>query len=107
MSRPTTAAETIRPCESLTGEIVSETVINAPSLRTRSVSKWTIDSPPNTFSRMSRCSPARCGGSMIPIDRPIASAALYPYNRSAPRFQLVIVPSADLVKIASSDESTT
>ncbi len=40
------------------------------------------------------------------MDRPTASAALYPKMRSAPPFHEVIRPSSVLLTIASSDEST-
>jgi hypothetical protein len=37
---------------------------------------------------------------------PTASAAVYPYSRSAPAFQLVMMPSSDLPMIASADDRT-
>ena len=37
--------------------------------------------------------------------RPTISVAVYPYRRSAPRFQLVMVPSRSLPMMASSEES--
>jgi hypothetical protein len=37
---------------------------------------------------------------------PIISSSEYPYRSSAPLFQLVIVPSKVLLKIASSESST-
>ena len=37
---------------------------------------------------------------------PAASAALYPYSRSAAEFQPVMVPSSDVVMMASLEDST-
>ena len=41
------------------------------------------------------------------IDRPIASAAVYPNMRSAAEFHDVMTPFRSFVTIASSDDSTT
>ena len=76
VSRAMIAADTIRPLASVTGETVSETVIVLPSLRTRSVSKLSIDWPENTV-RSSFChSPVRSSVSVKPLGRPIASSAV-------------------------------
>ena len=40
------------------------------------------------------------------IGLPIVSAAVYPNRRSAPSFQLVMMPLRSLLMMASSDEST-
>ena len=69
------AVETILPFASVTGETVSETGITVPSLRTPSVSKWSIDSPESNVSRIFSCSPARWAGSINPIGWPMASCA--------------------------------
>ena len=45
-------------------------------------------------------------GTRIEIGWPTASSAVYPYMCSAPRFQLMIVPSRVFPMIASSEEST-
>jgi hypothetical protein len=76
MSRAITATDTILSLASRTGEIVSETVIVLPSLRTRSVSSWSTVSPANTRRRISACSPLRSGDSIIETVRPIASSAV-------------------------------
>ena len=67
------AVDTIRPLASVTGETVNETVITLPSLRTPSVSKFSIDSPDSSVCRIFCCSPARCVGSINPIGCPMAS----------------------------------
>ena len=107
MSRAMIAADTIRELASRTGETVIETVTGVPSFRMWVVSTRSIDSPPNARWMISSCCPSRLGGSISATDSPIASSTEYPYSRSAPRFQLVIVPPSSLVRIASSDESTT
>ena len=38
------------------------------------------------------------------IGRPMTSAALYPNRRSAPRFQVLMIPSRSLLTMASSEE---
>src|ERR1700722_2614864 len=48
----------------------------------------------------------RSAGIMSVIFCPTASSAVYPNNRSAPLFQLVMIPSRLLLMMASSDEST-
>ena len=48
-------------------------------------------------------SAVRSGGTSSAIGRPITSSALYPKSRSAPGFQLTMVPSTDLPTMASSE----
>ena len=53
-----------------------------------------------------RLPPLAVGGTIILIDRPIASCAVKPNSRSAAGFHAVMVPSRSLPTIASSDERT-
>src|ERR1017187_9685291 len=55
---------------------------------------------------MALTSPGRSGGARIEMCRPSISPAEYPNIRSAPAFQLMIVPSRALPTIASSEDST-
>ena len=55
---------------------------------------------------MSRSSARSSGGTIRWIDWPIASRAVQPNSRSAPRFHEVITPSSVLLMMASSDEAT-
>jgi len=63
-------------------------------------------SPRTRVARISASSASRCAGRRIVIGRPITSAALYPKMRSAPAFQVMIVPFRSLLTIASSDDAT-
>ena len=56
---------------------------------------------------MSSSSACSSGGISSRMFRPMISSAGYPNMRSALAFQLVIVPSNDLLMIASLDVSTT
>ena len=47
------------------------------------------------------------GGMSIETCLPMTSSAVYPRTRSAPRFQLVMMPSRVFVTMISSDDSTT
>ena len=100
-------APTITPLLFLMGEIVTDTSICLPSLRTRSVSKCSTLSPHAIRARMSDSSFARSLGKSIPMNLPMASADEYPNNFSAPGFQPVMVPPSVLLIMASSDDSIT
>ena len=63
-----------RPAGSLIGETVRETSINVPSLASRTVSTWSIDSPRLRRSMMERTSPGRSGGINTEMGRPMTSS---------------------------------
>ena len=75
MSRAIFDAPTILPSALPIGETVSETSTGVPSLRTRTVSKWSIRSPRRRRSRIVTSSPCRSGGMMMVIDLPTTSSA--------------------------------
>ena len=106
MSRAVSDAPMISPVGPLIGDTLSETSTLRPSLRKRTVSLFSIVSPQPIRRRMSRTSPFRSGGTISSIFLPTASAALYPNKRSAAGFHPVIVPSRDLVMMASIEAST-
>ncbi len=106
MSRAIFEAPMTRPSASLIGDTVSATLIGVPSLRTRTVSKCSIVSPRRRRLKTSSSSPWRSAGTIILMDRPIASGAVKPKSRSAAGFQAVMIPSRSLPTIASSDERT-
>ena len=106
MSRTVFDAPMMVPSGDLIGNMLSETSTLRPSLRTRSVSYCSIVSPQLTRRRMSCTSAVRSGGTMKSMPLPTASAAVYPNSRSAAGFQPVIVPSRDLVMMASLEDST-
>src|SRR6516164_3683044 len=95
----------IFPESSITGDIVSKISTRLPSLRWRTVSKWSTCSPRRIRSRISTSSFRRLGGIRILIDLPTISLARYPNRRSAALLQAVIVPSRSLLMIASSLDS--
>jgi len=94
------------PAKSLIGEIVTDTSISRPSLRTRTVSKCSTRSPRRNRARITGSSLTRSGGIRRTIDWPIISSAVYPKIRCAPLFQLVTTPLRSLLTTASSEEST-
>ena len=96
----------MRPWESRTGETVTDTSINAPSLRRRIVSKLSMISPETTVARMRSSSAWRSSGMMVRIERLIISSSEKPKMRSALLFQLVMVPSRVLLTTPSDDEAT-
>ena len=106
MSRATFDMPMVAPEGALIGEMLSETSTGLPSLRRRVVSLCSMLSPQPIRRRMSCTSGSRPAGTRIAMFLPAASAALYPYRRSAAEFQPVIVPSSDVVMIASLDDST-
>ncbi len=61
--------------------------------------------PSPTRSRISWSSACRSSGTSIDTWRPITSSALYPYIRSAARFQVAIVPERVFDRMASEVES--
>jgi hypothetical protein len=73
MSRAIFEAPTITPLLSLTGEMVAETLIFLPSLRTRTVSRCSTLSPRRIRARMSGSSLTHSGGNSISIGLPTAS----------------------------------
>ena len=95
------------PVRSMIGDMVSATSIRRPSRVKRTVSNGATRSPRARRSSIARSSSSRSSGTMNSIERPIASAAGYPYMVSAAAFQLVIVPSSALLRIASELNSTT
>ena len=97
----------ISPLADRIGETLSETSTMRPSLCRRRVSYCSSLSPAVTRLRISSTSARRSGGTMMSMRFPIASAAVYPNSSSAARFQPVMVPSSDLVMIASLEDSTT
>jgi len=106
MSRATFEAPITRPDESLTGEMVNETSSKLPSLRLRTVWKWSTRSPRRRRSSMSDSSAWRSRGMTRVICCPMASSGVYPNIRSALLFQLVMMPSRFLLIMASSEEAT-
>ena len=57
--------------------------------------------------RSASCSSgSRSSGTSNVMFSPVASAALYPNSRSAAEFQPVMVPSSDVVMMASLEDST-
>ncbi len=107
MSRAIVDAPTTRPLESRTAEIVSDTSMSEPFLRRRVVSKRSTRSPAATRASSFATSSSWPSGTSSAIDWPVISASEYPYSRSAPGFQLTIVPSVVLLMIASAQDSTT
>ncbi len=99
-------APTIFPLALLTGETVRETTIRLPSLRCRTVSKWSIRSPRRMRVRIVRSSSCRsfgmtdCDGLADRLFRRVAESS------PAPVFELVTRPSRFLLTIASSLELT-
>ena len=104
-SRATFDAPMISPVGLRTGEIVTDTSIGVPSLRRRTVSKWSTRSPRRSRSRIFGSSSRRSGGKITSIGLPIISAAVYPKIRSAAGFQLRTMPLRSLLTIASSEDS--
>ena len=87
------------------GDTVSDTCTSAPSLRTRTVSRFSIGRPRRISASTAGDWSGRPSGSMSEIRCPIASAAVWPYRRSAPAFHDSITPSSVFEMIASSDDS--
>ena len=69
-------AATTRPSASCTGENVTDTGMSRPSLRCRTVWKWSIRSPRRTRAMNSFSSWCRSGGMMLVMDRPTISSAV-------------------------------
>ena len=105
-SRAIFEAPTIRPSESLIADTVSEMFKSRPSLVMRTVSKWSTISPRRIRESTSSSSAPRSLGMMRVMCRPTASALVQPNIRSAAGFQDVMMPSRDLLTIASSEFST-
>ena len=62
---------------------------------------------PQPIRRSASCSSgSRSSGTSSVMFLPVASAALYPNSRSAAEFQPVMVPSSDVVMMASLEDST-
>ena len=75
-SRATTDAPITWPYASWIAEIVSETWIRLPSLRTRTVSKCSMRSPRESRSKIAGSSSTESSGTSIAIGCPIASSAV-------------------------------
>ena len=93
---------TIAPVRSRTGEIVTHTSTNVPSLRRLTVSNGSMRLPARTFAITRVSSSRRSSGMIIVIGRPTASLAEYPKSRSAPPFHAVMMPWRFFAMIASS-----
>ena len=106
MSRATFEIPMIAPEDALIGEMLSETSIRLPSFRRRTVSFCSIRSPQPIRRNASCISGRRSIGTRRLMFLPAVSAALYPYSRSAAGFQPVIVPSSEVVMMASLEDST-
>ena len=106
MSRVIIEAPIISPLGVLTGDTVNDTGMPVPSFFLRMVSKSRTDSPALIFPRKSAISPIQSGGARIDADRPLISCSVYPYILWAEAFQLSIMPSSVLLKIASYEFST-
>jgi hypothetical protein len=76
MSRAIFEAPTMVPLASRTGEIVTDTSINLPSLVARIVSKWSTRSPRRRRSRIIGSSSSRSGGNRVSMLLPTISSAL-------------------------------
>ena len=107
ISRATLEAPTMVPLSSRIGDTVSEIDSRRPPLSCRVVSKWSIFSPARILASTISSSFWSSVGISIRIDRPTASAAVYPNMRSAAAFHDVMTPFRSFVTIASSDDSTT
>ena len=106
MSRTTFEMPMIAPEEDLIGEMPIETSIGLPSFRRRTVSLCSKLSPQPIRRSVSRISGSRSSGTSSVMFWPTASAAPYPNIRSAAEFQPVMVPSSDIVMMASLEDST-
>ena len=106
MSRATFEMPMVAPEGDLIGEMLSETSIRLPSFRSRTVSLCSMLSPQPIRRSASCISGSRSSGTSSVMFSPTASAAVYPNSRSAAEFQPVIVPSSDIVMMASLDDST-
>ena len=106
MSRATFEMPMVAPEGDLIGEMLSETSIGLPSFRSRIVSLCSMLSPQPIRRNASWISGSRSSGTSSVMFSPTASAAVYPNSRSAAEFQPVIVPSSDIVMMASLDDST-
>ncbi len=73
-SRAIFDAPTICPASSRRGEMVSDTCTSSPSLRRRTVWKWSISSPARRRRMISSSSSRRSEGTMSEMCRPTASA---------------------------------
>lgn len=70
MSRKIKDAPVTAPFSSRRGEVVSETAIDVPSLRTRVVAELVTDLPALVLARMKIISPVRSLGMSRPMDLP-------------------------------------
>ena len=85
------------------GETVKDTSMMLPSFFTLWVSKCSIFSPRLYFSNISLCSSFLKGAKML-MDFPNTSLEEYPNIFSAPLFQYIMMPSIDLLIMASSED---
>ena len=106
MSRAILEAPIVLPRMSFTGETETETLNRRPAFVTRTVSKGSMRSLARSLRMISVSSYCNSGGMIIVIGWPTASVAVQPKISSAPRFQLVMIPSKVLETMASSEEST-
>ena len=106
MSRATFEMPMVAPEGDLIGEMLSETSIRWPPFRSRTVSLCSMLSPQPIRRSASCISGSRSSGTSSVMFLPVASAALYPNSRSAAEFQPVMVPSSDVVMMASLEDST-
>ena len=106
MSRAIFETPMISPVVERTGDTVREMSTIVPSLRTRTVSKSLMALPCRIRASTSSSSCKRSGGMMIVMDRPTASAAVYPNSFSAAGFQDRMIPPRSLLTMASAEERT-
>jgi hypothetical protein len=106
ISRVIEDVPTTTPLASRIGKSVSDTSMMLPSLRRSRVSNCSISSPCRTRWRTGISSAAVSGGMTRDALRPMISAAVKPYIRSAAAFQLVITPSTVELTIDSFADPT-
>ena len=106
ISRPIPAVPITSPAAFRIGETERAKATCWPFFLTQMVSIPSTFWPPQTFSMIWRYWSERSKGARNAIDLPIASSAVNPMIRSAPGFQVSIVPSVVHEMMASSEQRT-